>query len=59
MISSKDMNPKLAKQLDETMEETNKQIKRLTEIERARKAEKLRKQGNISNMLKTMFGQEV
>ena len=56
MISSKDMNPKLAKQLDETMEETNKQIKRLTEIERARKAEKLRKQGDISNMLKTMFG---
>jgi len=57
-LTLKDINPKLAKEVQQTKKETKKEIKRLTEIERSKKVEELRRQGNTSDMFKTMFGQE-
>jgi hypothetical protein len=57
-LSLKDINPKLAKKVEETNKETKKEIKRLTEIERSKKVEELRRQGNTADMFKVMFGQK-
>ena len=57
-LTLSDISPKLAKEVEETNKETKKQIKRLTEIERSKKVEELRRQGNTYDMFKVMFGQK-
>jgi len=50
-LKLKDIKPKLAKEIIRT--------KKGQEVfERSKRAEELRKQGNVSDMFKTMFGQQ-
>ena len=50
-LSLKDINPKLAKEVSRTK-------KGMIELERSKKIEHLRKTGQITDMFKTMFGQD-
>jgi len=50
-LSLKDINPKLAKEVSRTK-------KGMIELERSEKIERLRKAGQVTDMFKTMFGQD-
>ena len=50
-LTLKDINPKLAKEVSRTK-------KGMIELERSKKTNELFKQGNTSDMFKTMFGQD-